>query len=92
MAARQGRAMRPPARTGWRESLPRPGPDSFMRVDNDRLSSVRHVARILGISVATCWRLVARPEATFPPPIRLKGCRATRWRLGEIHAWREAQS
>jgi predicted DNA-binding transcriptional regulator AlpA len=56
----------------------------------DSLLSVKQVASLLGVSAATVWRLVGRPGAGFPKPISLKGCRATRWRAGEVAAWRDA--
>lgn len=57
----------------------------------DSFISIIEVSRFLGVSKATVWRLVSRPEASFPQPVRLAGCRATRWRQSEIESWREAQ-
>jgi predicted DNA-binding transcriptional regulator AlpA len=56
----------------------------------DSLLSVKQVAGLLGLSVASIWRLTAREDAGFPKPIRLRGCRATRWRAAEVKAWQDA--
>jgi predicted DNA-binding transcriptional regulator AlpA len=56
----------------------------------DSLLSVKQVAGVLGVSVATIWRLTAREDAGFPKPVRLRGCRATRWRAAEIRTWQDA--
>lgn len=49
----------------------------------------KEVAELLGISVPTVWRWVKRPD--FPPPIRMSS-RVTCWTVGEILAWRDAQT
>jgi len=50
------------------------------------LVSAQTLAKRLGVSVRTLWRL--RGGGKLPPPIRLGG--AVRWRTAEIDAWIEA--
>ena len=50
------------------------------------LVSARTLAKRLGISVRTLWRL--RTSGKLPHPIRLGG--AIRWRAAEIDAWIDA--
>jgi len=50
------------------------------------LLSVRTLAKRLGLSVRTLWRL--RSGGKLPPPVRLGG--AVRWRTADIDAWVDA--
>jgi excisionase family DNA binding protein len=47
------------------------------------LLSARTLAKRLGLSVRTLWRL--RSGGKLPPPVRLGG--AVRWRAADIDAW-----
>lgn len=47
-----------------------------------RLLSVRQVAEVFGVSVATIWRWTA--GGAIPTPIKIGG--STRWRRDEIEA------
>jgi len=50
------------------------------------LLSAQTLAKRLGVSVRTLWRL--RSSGKLPQPVRLGG--AVRWRAGEIHSWIQA--
>lgn len=44
-------------------------------------------AEMLGISRRTLWQLVSAGE--LPPPVKLPGVRATRWRYQDLVEWTE---
>ena len=55
-----------------------------MTVVEELLLRDKEVARMIGVSRSTLWRLVRAD--LFPPPIRV-GTRAVRWRLSEVLEW-----
>lgn len=48
----------------------------------------RQAAALAGVGRRTLWALVSKGE--FPPPVRLPGARATRWRRADVVAWVDA--
>ena len=56
--------------------------------DSYRMLTVREVAKIVGVGVATVWKWTAAHD--FPAPLRLSA-KATRWRSGEVQAWIESR-
>ncbi len=55
-----------------------------MTVVEELLLKDKEVARMIGVSRGTLWRMVK--AGLFPPPIRV-GTRAVRWRLSEVLEW-----
>lgn len=55
-----------------------------MTVVEELLLRDKEVARMIGVSRGTLWRMVK--AGLFPPPIRV-GLRAVRWRLSEVLEW-----
>lgn len=55
---------------------------------NDTLLSATEVSRLLGLHVASLWRLTSRGEV--PAPVYVSS-RRPRWRAAEIEAWLEAR-
>lgn len=61
-------------------------PDSFTQFDQLPASAhvqVQTVAKLMGVSRATVWRMVQRGQ--LPAPKKLSN-RATRWNVGELRA------
>lgn len=46
----------------------------------------REVARMIGLSRTTVWRLGQKPDSSFPTPIRLTG-KATGYLRTEVEEW-----
>jgi len=57
----------------------------ILDTDDRLLIDVREVARLLTVKPRTVWRLVA--TGRLPPPVRIPGLRATRWRRSEVENW-----
>jgi prophage regulatory protein len=59
---------------------------------SERLLPVNEVARMVGLTAPTIWRL--RKAGRFPHPLKISPGQsgATRWRLSEVEAWIESRA
>lgn len=56
----------------------------------DRLLRLREVEEAVGLKKTQIYARIA--EGRFPPPIKLRGTRTSRWPTSSIAAWIEDQS
>jgi prophage regulatory protein len=55
-------------------------------INSVQILKIKQVCSLTGLSKASCYRLAADPESTFPRPVKLSS-RASGWRLSELSDW-----
>jgi predicted DNA-binding transcriptional regulator AlpA len=73
---------------------PKPGQhhcafSEFDELPASALTSVRTIARYMGVGISTVWRY-AQQDPDFPRPVKLSA-RCTRWRVGDIRSYLKAR-